>query len=63
MPKLCTNTCQTIGCRLDVVIRCYVTDIDEFQDEFEDDEDEESRSDDEDDFLKEVPPDVAEESR
>ena len=56
MPKLCTNTCQTIGSRLDVVILCYVTDIDEF-------EDEESRSDDEDDLLKEVPSDIAEESR
>lgn len=61
MPKLCTNTCQTIGCRLDVLILCYVTDIDEF--EFEDHEDKESRSDDEDDLLKEVPPDIAEESR
>lgn len=63
MPKLCTNTCQTIGCRPDVVILCCVTDIYKFEDEFEDHEEEESGWDDEDDLLKEVPPDIAEESR
>lgn len=59
MLKLCTNTCQTIGCGPDVVILCCVTDIYEFEDH----EEEESGSDDEDDLLKQVPPDIAEESR
>lgn len=59
MLKLCTNTCQTIGCRPDVVILCCVTDIYEFEDH----EEEESGSDDEDDLLKQVPLDIAEESR
>lgn len=47
----------------DVVILCCVTDIYEFEDEFEDHEEEESGSDDEDDLLKQVPPDIVEESR